>query len=392
MKLNSYDAVILERVYILYSILIKEKENAAYIQETMKIGIQEFRNNKWNQNTNWANDFINLFSITSFVLDETDIKNFLTVIEGGVTQAGQTDLAIKALKNIGTHLPKDKIVALRSYSVKNATTDSSKMDAFEFLKSTREHATQKNKNLNEYVTFLVENFSIKIENFLEELFSFFSFISENSMVQLLINTSRLELDVLNSKLSTIQNVVNKFFMKLDKKQKVQVLFEGIREEIDIEVIISVLLESLDNPSRTNLLNNALSSEDFREKSFRMILLKLCAPSQNNISNMKFTNLLIDMFKENDDDYIIETSEILLHKFKNYRFNKEKKRIAEQIFTTFRNTNLLAKTKLLEVSKEFLLRDTFIEKLKEGFFTEEEEKLIRDTFNLRTKKRAVLGRD
>ncbi|WKA55359.1 KAP family P-loop NTPase fold protein [Planococcus shixiaomingii] len=390
--LNAYNTITMERVYILYSILINEEENIPYIEETMKLGIQEFRNNKWNQNKNWANDFINLFAITSSIVDQTDIKNLLVVLEGVVTQAGHTDMTIKALKNFGNYLPEDRIVSLRSYSINNSTTDSSKMDALDFLNSTRKYMNKENGNLTEYATFLINNFTLNIERFLEVLTSSFSFLSIESMVRLLINTSKLEADVLNAKLPLIQATVEKFFMKYNDKQKEQVLFSAIKEEVEELTIDNVLLEALDSPNRTNLLNKALNSEDAREKDVRMVLLKLCEPSQNSIDNLEFTNLLIDMFKEDDEDYINKTSNLLLHQFTNYRFNKEKRRISEQIFSTFRNVNLSTKRKLLEVSKVFLLRDIFVENIKQNVFTEEEEKLIIEIFKIRTRKKGILRRN
>lgn len=389
---NSYNAALFERVSILYSILVKEEENYTFIQETMKQGIQEFRNNRWNQNLNWANDFVSLFSSAASILDQTDIRNFLAVLEGHITQTGHTDIAIKALKNIGKYLPEDKVISLRTYSIKNSKADSSKMDAFVFLKSTKKYATQKNENLTEYVDFLIDNFPLKIESFLEELNSFFSSISTESVIQILINTSELNEDVLSSKLPVIQNTVEKFYLSLDEKQKETVLFGIIKEKVNVKLIDDILLESLDSTTRTSLLNKALNSEDAKEKDVRMVLLKLCEPSQSNIDNLKFTNLLIDMLKEDDDEYVIKTCDTLLNQFSKYRFNKEKRRLSAQTVNTFRIVNFSAKTKLLEVSKVFLLDDSFRENLKLDVFTEEEEELILDILKFRTKKKRFLSLD
>lgn len=385
--LNAYKASNFERLTILYSIFINEEKNAAYIEESMKLGIQEFRS-RWQQNKSWANDFIGLFSVTSSLIDRIDIENLLPVLEGPVTSSGDTDITLKALKHLGKHLPENKIVSLRAYSIKYSETDASKMDAFEFLKATRNYATKENENLHEYVTFLINNFSLSIERFLDELTSKFSSIRKESLILLLEKASHLKKDVLRSKLTLIQNTLEKFFMVFDEEGREQLLINTIRSSIDEKIIDNVLLESLDDTIRADVLNKVLSSADIRDKNVRISLLKLCKPSINNIENTKFTNLLIDMFNEDDEDYIVKTSEILLNDFSDYRFNKEKRRISEQLYSTFRNVNLNVKSKLLEVSKVFLLRDIFIENLKTDVFTEKEKDLIVSHYNLRRKKKSI----
>lgn len=381
----SYEAASFERVYVLYSNLIKYEENSPFIQVTMKRGIEEFRQNRWNQNINWANDFISLFSIVANIVDDEDMRSFISILEGPLTQHNRSEMAIMALRCIGKYVPEDKVTQLRTYSINNAITDTSKMDALDFLKSTRKHASNENGNLSEYAEFLVENFSLKVELFLSELDSNFSVISKDKVVKLISLAAGLNKEILNLKLPKIHHSIEKFYLGMDEKQREDILFELIKKEVDAVLLDNILLESLDSKNRTLLLNGSLASEAAKEKECRIVLLKLCSPSQNTIDKTRLIIMLADMLRENnDDDYIIQMCDILLDQYMDFRFYQEKRRISEQIIFAFRSVNISAKIKLLEVGKTFLLRDVFEGALKDDILSNEEAELVSKTFNIRKK--------
>ncbi|PPA68435.1 KAP family P-loop NTPase fold protein [Jeotgalibacillus proteolyticus] len=386
-QFSTYNPKLSERVFTLFSILINDENNASYIEGVMNKGITEFKQNRWNQNINWTNDFINLFTIASKVIEESDMSSFLSVLEGPVTQNGRTDLVITALRKIGEFVPPNKVVSLRTYCIDNAASDHSKLDAFDFLKTTNKYATKENENLSEYVSFLVTNFHLNIESFLSELHSRFSLIGKDKILHLLKTAAGLEKEKLELNLPIVNYTVEKFFMALENKEREGVLISVINGEFKINFIESILLDSLNSNLTTTLLNGVLTSKDIQNKESKMALLEICESTQNSNDKSSLTNLIIDMLKETeeDDDYIIKVCDVLINQYSTFRFNHEKKRVANQVVWTFRNVNNVAKERLLEVGKTFLLKDAFVEALKSKSLSDEEADMVEKYYKIRKKK-------
>ena len=380
---QSYNASLFERVYALYALLEKNAENNPYIQSVMKQSISIFQNNQWSQKTSWANDFVKLFSIVANKLEESDLLNFINALFGNVSNQGRQDLVIKSLMHIGKHIPESKAIESINYVINNANTDSSKIDAFEYLKTCNQYITEDNNNLTPYANYLLDNFHLKVESFLNELYSEFSFISEEHVIKLITKTANLEEEKLQSNIATIQNTTERFFSALKSDEsRVKILNQVLQKDVKVEAINSILLTSLEKNSVVSLLNDVITSDIEMDKNYRGKLLQLCIPYHDSLSKASMTNLIVDVLRDNDDDYIIEMCNLLLNQYNDFKFNHEKKHIATQIVPTFRNVNMGAKEKVLEVAKMFGLVKEFEQAIKDKLLSDEELDLVFKVTGLR----------
>ncbi|MFC4802580.1 P-loop NTPase fold protein [Neobacillus sp. GCM10023253] len=372
--LFSYNSSFFDRVYSLYALLGNDESNNPFIQGNMRQGILYFQNNQWSQNPSWANDFIKLFSVASGKLEESDIINFINALNNYVR--GNPDLVIKSFMYIGKHMPKPNVVQAIEYAIKNSSSESSKLNTLEFIKSCKQFINKDNNNLTLYISYLLDNFHLNVGNFLEELSSKFSFIPEPDVIKLLTNIVNLNVEKIQANLTTIQNATSKFFSALESdKSKGNVLTILLEKDCNKEILKTILLDALEQTSVVSLLNSVIQSAVKTDRYYKRDLLELCVPYQEQLNKAGITNLLIDVLRDNDDTYIISICDILLHKYSSFRFGHEKKLISSQLVPAFRNLNMEAKEKLLEVAKLFNMEKEFEQAIKEKILTNEEEELV-----------------
>lgn len=380
---NSYNAYLSERIYTLYAILGEDKVNDLSIQQVMQQGITLFMNNSWLSYLTWANDFVKLFSVTADKIDESDLINYIDTLLNQVTSYSHSKLAIKGLMYIGEHVPTSRVLECINYVLTHTNSDSSKMDALEFLKSCNQHITKENNNLNPYITFLLDNFPLKVENFLNELYSMFRTISVDKVIKLITNAVNLEEEKLQFNLSTIQMTTGKFFSALGKeKDKLHVLHQLLQEQMEAKDINRILLMSLEKSSAASLLDGAIKSDVEKNKNYKGELLKLCGQHHQALDKGHLTNLIVDVLRESDDDYIAEICVVLLKEYSTFRFAHEKKHVSAQIVPTFRNINMEAKEKVLEVAKAFHMEKEFEQAIKDNLLSNEETELVIDKLGFR----------
>lgn len=383
---NSYNASLSERIYTLYAILGEEKVNDLSIQQVMQQGITLFVNNSWLSYLTWANDFVKLFSVTADKIDETDLLNYIHTLLNQVTSYSHSNLAIKGLMYIGEHVPPSKVLECINYVLNHSNSDSSKMDALEFLKSCNQYITRENNNLNSYAAFLLDNFPLKVENFLNELYSQYRAITDKSVIKLITNAVNLEEEKLQSNLSTIQRTTGKFFSALDtEKDKLHVLHQLLEENMKAKDINSILLMSLEKSSAASLLDEAIKADVEKHKNYKLELLKLCGHHHQVLDKGHLTNLIVDVLRESDDDYIVEICVVLLKEYNTFRFVREKKHISAQVVPTFRNVNMEAKEKVLEIAKAFHMEKEFEHAIKDNLLSTEEAELVIDKLGFRRKR-------
>lgn len=373
---QTYDTGLFDRVYSLFAILVNDVKNNSFIQNMMSQGVSHFQANQWNQKPAWAEDYIRLLSIAGDKLEESVKINFINALKSHVNNQGRHDLVIRAFMYMGREMPESTVVESIDYAIANANTDSSKMDAFEFVKSCNRYITKENNNITTYVNFLLENFQLKVKSYLDELYSKFSSISENNLITFITKAANLSEDKLEANLTIMQNVTRKFLSALDSiESKGNVLYQVISLVSNTKAVNGILLEALEKGSSVLLLNEVINSDFEMDKHFRAKLLKLSVPYHESIEKAGFTNLIVDVLRDNDDTYIIETCDILLNEYKDFRFGNEKKHISAQIVPTFRNVNMEAKKKVLEVAKQFDLQKEFVQAVKDKLLSEEEEDLV-----------------
>lgn len=373
-QFNSYNASLFERAYSLYGITRKDSINTPFLQEVMRQGITVFQNNHWRVNPSWANDFVKLFSILAEKLEETDIMNFIEALYNYVMH--QPDLVIKSFMYIGRYMPESKVIQAIEFAMNNANSETSKMEALEFIKSCNKYISSENNNLGQYVDYLIENFPIKVESFLNELNSEFESISDTSLIKLIKKSVNLNEQIFQANLKIIQRVAGKFFWAIENNEiKCDVLDQLIHEGIVAEDIDILLFYNSEKNVVALVLNRLIESDYEMNRDYKKELLKLCIPYHSSMDKASMTNLIVDVFRDDDDHYIIEICNILLEQYTNFRFGHEKKHIASQIVPTFRNVNMEAKEKVLTVAKMFSMEKEFENAIKEKLLSDEEMELV-----------------
>ena len=309
--LGSYNHNIFDRIFNLFAILSKDQENKPFIQTVMKQGISYFQNNQWAQNSSWANDFIKLFSFVSEKLEQSDVLNFVNALYNYVSTRDQS-MVIKSFMCIGENIPESRVIESIVYAINNSNTDSSKFDTLDFLRANKKYINKENQNLTLYANFLVENFPLHIERFLDDLYSFFGTISEENLLKLFLKIASLDESALEANLVSIKKTIRKFFIayKTDKTRE-EILHKLLKMDIGLELIERLLLSSLEKSRNIKLLNSILKSENEVDNAYKYKLLKLCAPYHDILDKFGITNLIVDILRVNDDDYIIAICGVLL---------------------------------------------------------------------------------
>lgn len=381
---TSYDESQFDRAFSLLKVLLSNSKNDKFMQNMINNGIQYFRNNSSYQKPLWENDFIKLFSISSKLIETDILINFVDALFNYSIPQQRNSMAIKAFKYIGENIPESVAKKAINYVIKNSDDDLQKLDSMEFTISCHEHISEDNNNISEHIDFIVNNFSIKPDLFLEELYLRYDRINENSLIRLIELLDKLEKDKLMNSLELIQKTTAKFFMKLDEEIRQQVVIKLIGSEISSQIVNISLLKSLSDVISIRLLNQVIESNAVINYNSKILLLEICAPYSKSITKLNLSNLILDILNTKEDDYIIRTCNLLLDKYSTFRFNREKKNISNQILPIFKSVNVESKVKLLELSKRFNLTQVFEKAIKDKLFTEQEEKLTAKVFNSRKK--------
>lgn len=389
-KINSilgaygYDSSKFERAYTLYSILKEVEENHSFIKQKMHEWVNIFINNQWSSYRTWANDIVKLFTIAGDLIEDTTLTNFIDALMRNVTNS-DPELTIKALLSIGKNVPGAKVTECINHVMKYANTDTAKLDALEFLKLCEKHITNENKTLSTYTDFLIENLQLKVDRFLSALNSKLGKISIEKYIKLILNISLLRDEVFNLNIDRIKMNIEKFHSKYELEQKIEVLFKLIESDIYEGDIYRCHLNLINNTVAKNVLQQVIISDKEKDANFKMKLLKLSSHYQQLLDKGNVTNLIIDLFREKDDDFIIEICEILLQDYNSFRFGREKRYFSAQIIPSFRNANMEAKEKLLEIAKLFLIEKEFEQALKDNLFSDKEKELVIDKFNFQRRR-------
>lgn len=384
----SYNSEEFNRVYTLLAVLGENKENNSYIKSMIQNGIDVFRNNQWQQYYPWASAFPKLLSITAGKMEKTSLETFVHVVINSVSPS-YPDLGVKSLMYIGKHIPEEEALKAINEVIIRANTDSSKLDAFEFLKSVRKYINKENENLNEYVEFLIDNLHLQVENFLDEINSKYSRLTKKHFIKLIENISTLNDEKIRHNTIVITRGMDKFYTSFETtEEKYDVLAEMLNKEIKTETIIDIVLKPIQKNVVAEILNQAITpqaDDDLKNKEYQKELLRICGDYHQALDKKNLTSLIVDTIRESDDDYIKDICNILLDKYNDFRFRQEKQQISAQIIPTFRSVNMEAKEKIIDVAKVFHMEKEFEKAIGNKQLSSEEVELVSNKFNFRKKR-------
>ncbi|WP_227940355.1 KAP family P-loop NTPase fold protein [Alkalihalobacillus deserti] len=378
---NTYNASLFDRVYALFALLCKDEANHSFIEKPMQQGISTFQNHQWNQKQSWASDFVKLFSAVGHCLSESVVTNFINGLNNNVSNQGRHDLVIKAYMHIGQNAPESKVVSMIEYVMNQANSDATKLDGFEFLSTSTKFITKQNENLQQYANFLVDNLSVKVGSFLSELFEKFRTISKDNTINLVKNIAGLTNEQREANKSVINSVIERFFQALNADNKKAVFYELLRN-LEVNIVHDLLLNAIERDIVISLLDDVIRSNVDDGNEYKGKLLRVAAPYHSQLDKAVMTNLIVDILRNTDDDFIIEMCDILLTHYNSFRFGREKKHIASQIIPTFRNVNIEAKEKVLEIAKFYYLEKEFEQAIKDKLLSQDEEAIVFKKFGFR----------
>ncbi|OFD41660.1 P-loop NTPase fold protein [Bacillus mycoides] len=377
-----------DRINTAYAMLGREAKNHIYIKKNIEQGIDYFTNHSWYQNQSWANGFLKLLKVNAPLIDETYLERLLNVLLNIIPS--YPDLALKGLMYMGTNLPGERAEEAINVVMQRVDTDADKLDALYFLKSVKGCFTQ--NNLNVYADFLINNLHIDINECLNELYSRFPEISVRSFVTLVQNVTTLNSSVYQANIDVIRRTVGKFFIEYKSEgieKQYEALDELLQSNVNAEEIEEVLLKSIDKNIVVGVLNYAINPAlDYEVRSQQMKLLNLCSGYHQALNRTHLTNLIVDMMRESDDDYIIELCDTLVTKLTDFKFGHDKGHVSSQIVPMFRSVNMLAKEQVLSLAKLYGMTKEFEHAIENDVFNETEKGLINDKLFSKKKRMAI----
>ncbi|MFI8705470.1 P-loop NTPase fold protein [Bacillus sp. NPDC077411] len=377
-----------DRINTAYAMLGREAKNHIYIRKNIEQGIEYFTNHLWYQYQSWANGFLKLLKVNAPLIDEAYLERLLSLLLNIIPN--YPDVALKGLMCMGTNLPEGRAEEVINVVMQRVDTDADKLDALYFLKSVRERFTQ--DNLNVYADFLIKNIHIDINEYLNELYSRFPEISVRSFVALVQNVTALNGSVYQDNIDVIHRTVGKFFIAYKSKgveKQYEALDALLQSNVSAEEIEEVFLKSIDKSIVAGILNYAINPAlDYGERSQQMKLLNLCTGYHQALNKTHLTNLIVDMMRESDDDYIIELCDVLVTKLKDFKFGHDKRHVSSQIVPMFRSVNMSAKEQVLSLAKLYGMTKEFEQAIDKDVINETEKVLINDKLFSRKKRKAI----
>lgn len=302
------------------------------------------------------------------------------------------DVALKGLMYVGTNLPERRIEEVINVVMQRIDTDADKLDALYFLKSVKRYFTE--ENLIAYVEFLIENIHINMNECLNELYSQFPVISVHNFVALVQSIMILNESVYQDNIGVIRRTIEKFFTAYRNEgieRQYEVLDELLQGDIGAEEIEEILLQALDKNIVAEILNYAINpTVDYRERNHQMKLLILCTGYHQALNRTHLTNLIVDMMRESQDDYIKNLCDVLVTKLKDFKFGHDKRHVSSQIVPMFRSVNMSVKEQVLKVAKLYGMTKEFEQAIENNVVSEEEKNLIYDKLFSKNKRRALLS--
>lgn len=302
------------------------------------------------------------------------------------------DLALKGLMCMGTNLPEARAEEVINVVMQRVNTDADKIDALYFLKSVKRYFTE--ENLVAYAEFLIDNIYINMNECLNELYSHFPVISVHNFVALVQSIVVLNESVYQDNIGVIRRTIEKFFTAYRNegiKKQYELLDELLQRDISAEEIEEILLQSVDKNIVAGILNYAINPGlDYGKRSYQMKLLTLCTGYHQALNRTHFTNLIVDMMRESDDDYIKNLCDVLVTKLEDFKFGYDKRHVSPQIVPMFRSVNMSVKEQVLKVAKLYGMTKEFEQAIENNIVSEEEKNLIYDKLFSKKKRRALLS--
>jgi hypothetical protein len=374
--INNHNASLedFDRLYKLYLLLEKEESNHTYFSQNIHQGISYFINNAWYQYSSWAIGFLKLLNVTSNLVDNNQIKQLVDVLFS--ISSSYSEICFKGLISIGNHIPEERVEEAITEVLAAATTNANKMDALYFLKSIK--TKLKEANNNTFNNFLINNINIEPKEFLDELYSQYDSLSKAEMFTLIKNITELDEKKQMENKIIINRTVRKFYTALNNIEiQYGILEDLLQSEIGEEEIINVLFKSVDSNLVSTILGCSINPEiEYGSRERQRKLLVLCSTQQESLNKPSLTSLIVDMMREKNDDYIKELCNILLDRYSDFKFGREKRHISSQIVPLFRSVNMETKERVLKLAKLFELTREFEQVIKDGLVSEAENELIR----------------
>ncbi|PFE24911.1 KAP family P-loop NTPase fold protein [Bacillus thuringiensis] len=379
-----------DRIKVVYAILGQEEKNHTYIKRNVEQGIDYFTNQLWYQYHGWASGFLNLLKGNAPLIDEIYLERLVNVLLS--IMPNSPDVALKGLINMGTNLPEARVEEVFNVVIQRVDTDTDKIDALYFLKSIESYFNE--ENFNSYAKFLIANMHVGIHEFLNELYSSFSEISKGSFVDLIQGVSCLDKSVYQDNIDVIRRTLRKFFMVYKDKgieKQYDVLNTLIQNEVNVEEIEEILLKSLDKNIVAKILNYAINPAlNYGQRSHQMKLLILCTDYHQALNRTHLTNLIVDMMRESDDEYIKNLCNILATKLADFKFGHDKRHVSSQIVPMFRSVNMSVKEQVLKVAKLYGMTKEFEQAIEEDVINEEEKILVYNKLFSKKKRKLLLS--
>ncbi|MED2899420.1 P-loop NTPase fold protein [Bacillus tropicus] len=379
-----------DRIKVLYAILGQEEKSHTYIKRNVEQGIDYFTNQLWYQYHGWASGFLNLLKGNASFIDETYLERLVNVLLN--IMPNSPDLALKGLMCMGTNLPEARAEEVINVVMQRVNTDADKIDALYFLKSVKRYFTE--ENLVAYAEFLIDNIYINMNECLNELYSHFPVISVHNFVALVQSIVVLNESVYQDNIGVIRRTIEKFFTAYRNegiKKQYELLDELLQRDISAEEIEEILLQSVDKNIVAGILNYAINPGlDYGKRSYQMKLLTLCTGYHQALNRTHFTNLIVDMMRESDDDYIKNLCDVLVTKLEDFKFGYDKRHVSPQIVPMFRSVNMSVKEQVLKVAKLYGMTKEFEQAIENNIVSEEEKNLIYDKLFSKKKRRALLS--
>ncbi|AKP77168.1 putative P-loop ATPase [Priestia megaterium Q3] len=372
---GTFDVNVTDRTYSLYSQLIKNKENHDQIKGSIHQGIDYFSNNVYQNNVDWAYNFLNFLPLTVDIIDKSKLNMFINIARNHMSS--YPDLMIKGLRCVGGSISTSDVKECISQVINTANNDTNKIDAHDFLNQVSANISEEDGNLEQYAKFLVENIHVSPTRFLNSIKNNLVTMSDENFMILMKEIFELNNDTITINKSIILVTLEKFFNSTESKKN---LLAQIIEEFNLKIVKEFFLDPMDN--RIYILEELIKTLPNKSDKLKQQLIRIIGNYKDELNIKYIAELFASAFNTFNDEEINAIYDDILTLYSGYRFFKSKSIVAAQIVPLLRRVNSDNKYKVLEIAKNFGLEIVFKQARQNKQLSEMESETVREVFNLR----------